>query len=208
MNKCSTVLSAVSALLVTTTAATAAVFVNPTLALFPPATPAVLGPVVTSLSSSVVDDAGNFAATLTTSVHSGGSNPLGGLAFGYTLSNDILPLTNADDIYAFGVIWDSSYVPAAIDVDTAPGAGVTPFSFALTANGIVFSFNFASLPVGLTSVGVAIGTAAPSWTIGDAGIINGTTEDALGLVPVPEPSTYVLLAGIGLVGFAAWRRCR
>lgn len=206
MNKRITVLIAVSALVATT--ASAAVFVNPTLALFPPATPAILGPVVTSLSSSVVDDAGNFAATLTTSVHSGGSNPLGGLTFVYTISNDLFPVTAADDLYAFGVLWDPAYTPVAVDVDTTVGLGVVPFSFALTPNGLVFSFNFLALPAGSTSVAVAIGTAAPSWTIGDAGIINGTTEDALGLVPVPEPSTYALLAGIGLVGFACWRRCR
>jgi hypothetical protein len=60
----------------------------------------------------------------------------------------------------------------------------------------------------MSSVTIAIGTAAPAWTMGDAGIINGTTEDASALVPVPEPSTYALLAGLGLVGFAAYRRIR
>ena len=185
------------------------VFVNPSTAIYPPATPAVLGPLVAPpLVSSVVDDLGNFAATLTTTVHSGGSNPLGGLTFVYTLSNDILPPTVGDDIYAFGVIWDPAYVPAMVDVDTAPGPGVVPFSFNYGSRGIAFSFNFASLPLGASSVAIAVGTAAPSWVLGDAGIINLTTEDALALVPVPEPAIGAGLLALGLFGFGIWRRLR
>jgi hypothetical protein len=190
-------------------AAQAALFVNPSVALYPAPGVVVLGPVVASLTSPVVDDLGNFAATLTSTVHSGGSNPLGGLTFAYTLSNDLLPITNGDDIYAFAVLWDPTFVPASIDLDTVPpGVGVTPFSFSYSANGILFGFNFVALPLGSTSVTIAVGTAAPSWTMGDAGIINGSTEDSRALVPVPEPATYALLAGLGLVGFAGYRRLR
>jgi hypothetical protein len=192
------------------TAANAAVFWSPSLALMPPAGPVVLGPMVAPpLVSSVVDDLGNFAATLTSTVHSGGSNPLGGLTFTYTLSNDVLPPTAGDDIYAFSVLWDPSYSPASIDVDSIPvGGAVTPFSFAYGPRGIVFSFNFVSLPVGSVTDTVVIGTAAPLWATSDAGIINGTTEDARALVPVPEPSTFAGLFAMGLAGFAAWRRFR
>jgi hypothetical protein len=190
-------------------AAQAALFVNPAVALYPAPGVVVLGPVVASLTSPVVDDLGNFAATLTTSVHSGGSNPLGGLTFAYTLSNDLLPVTNADDLYAFSVLWNPAYVPAVLDIDTAPpGAGIVPFAFAVSPIGATFAFNFVALPVGSSSVTIAVGTAAPSWTIGDAGIIDGSTEDTFVLVPVPEPSTYALLAGLGLVGFAGYRRLR
>jgi hypothetical protein len=190
-------------------AANAALFVNPSVALYPPAGVVVLGPVVASLTSPVVDDLGNFAATLTSTVHTGGSNPLGGLTFTYTLSNDLLPPTNADALYAFSVLWNPSYIPAVVDIDTAPpGIGVVPFAFAATGTGMVFAFNFVALPVGSSSVTIAVGTAAPAWTMGDAGIINGSTEDSRALVPVPEPSTYALLAGLGLVGFAAYRRIR
>ncbi len=190
--------------------ANAAVFFNPTLALYPAPGPVVLGPAVAPpLVSSVVDDLGNFAATLTSTVHSGGSNPLGGLTFTYTISNDVLPPTNGDDLYAFAVLWDQNWVPAAIDIDTVPPvAGVSPFSFAYGPNGIAFSFNFVALPVGSTSVTIAVGTAAPAWTIGDAGIINGTTEDARAMVPVPEPAGIAGLFALGLAGFAAFRRFR
>jgi hypothetical protein len=192
------------------TAANAAVFWSPTLALFPAAGPVVLGPMVAPpLVSPVVDDLGNFAATLTSTVHSGGSNPLGGLTFTYTLSNDVLPPTAGDDIYAFSVLWDPAYRPPSIDVDSIPAAGaVTPFSFAYGPNGIVFSFNFVSLPVGSSTDTVVIGTAAPRWIAGNSGIINGTTEDARALVPVPETSTFAGLFALGLAGFAAWRRFR
>lgn len=187
----------------------AVVFVNPSLAIYPPPGPVVLGPQVASLSSSVVDDMGHFAATLTSSVHTGGNNPLGGLTFVYRVSNDLLPPTSGNDLYAFGVLWDPNWVPAVIDLDTAPPvAGLAPFSFVFGPNGIAWSFNFASLPVGSSSVAVAVGTAAPSWSSSDGGIFNGTTEDARVLVPVPEPFMYAGLFALGLAGFAVWRRLR
>lgn len=190
-----------------TVTSSAAIFGNPSLALYPPLGPLVLGPAVgVPLVSSVVDDLGNFASTLTSTIHTGGSNPLGGLTFVYTLSNDLVPLTAGNDLYAFGVLWNSAFVPALIDVDTVPpGVGVTPFSFGFGTSGISFSFNFVSLPVGLSSVSIAIGTSAPSWTLGDAGIINGTTEDALAYVPVPEPISMLACAGM-LGAFVLIRR--
>lgn len=187
----------------------AVIFVSPSLAMFPPAGPVGLGPMVAPpLVSSVVDDAGNFAATLTTTVHSGGSNPLGGLSFAYTLSNDFNPATSPnDDIYAFSVRWSPAYSPPSIDVDSiAPPFTVSPFSFAYGPNGIVFTFNFASLPQGSTTASIVIGTAAPLWAEGQSGVINGTTEDARALVPVPEPTTYAGLFALGLAGFALWRK--
>jgi len=208
MNKHITALVSASALALLSVSTSAALFGNPSVAIYPPATPAVLGPLVTTLSSSVVDDNGNFAATLTTAVHSGGSNPLGGLTFVYTLSNDLLPPSNRDDVYAFSVTWNPAWIPAVIDVDTAAGAGVVPFSFGFGPNGVVFAFNFVSLVAGATSVPIAVGTAAPLWTTSNAGIINGTTEDAVALVPVPEPSTFAGLFALGLAGFAAFRRFR
>jgi hypothetical protein len=65
-------------------------------------------------------------------------------------------------------------------------------------------------------------TGEPGWTIGNTayasypagawtaltepGAPNNPTLFAVSVTPVPEPQDYALMAGVGLAGFAAWRR--
>ncbi|MDD4944434.1 MAG: FxDxF family PEP-CTERM protein [Rhodoferax sp.] len=77
----------------------------------------------------------------------------------------------------------------------------TPGSYAGTLSG-VGSFHTGMNTLVIT--GVTAGPGAPEWGDGTGGY-----NMSLGVTPVPEPETFaMLLAGLGLVGFATRRRER
>lgn len=58
-------------------------------------------------------------------------------------------------------------------------------------------------------IGAELAGTVPNWTIGNSSdpVFTGFAVDTFGSPnPVPEPHEYALVAGLGLLGFALWRR--
>ena len=56
------------------------------------------------------------------------------------------------------------------------------------------------------NAGNVFATTGTGWTVFDGGAVNQVRGVTATFTPVPEPSTYALVAGAGLVGFGLWRR--
>ena len=67
---------------------------------------------------------------------------------------------------------------------------------------------FALTPTGTDVSGLDDTTHVITLTTGVGGINEGTFTWDLEMAPVPEPHEYAMLAGLGLFGFAAYRRMR
>lgn len=82
-------------------------------------------------------------------------------------------------------------VSRTANLTTPPGASYTPFSLTAT------------VPAGADTARVvyAIQSFGPEPT--DTGVVY---VDDLAFAGVPEPHQYALMAGVGLLGFAVWRR--
>jgi hypothetical protein len=168
------------------------------------------GAVVASLAAPF-SVAGAFSGTLTTTVLSGDpSNALGGLTFTYELANDgkagphSLGRMTVKDFA--GWLVDASYqstsagvVPGSID--RQPSADVIGFNFLPTPVDVLTSF----LVPGTTSRKLVLQTNAPAYADSLASLINGNVTQVATFGPVPEPSTWLLLA-LGAAALAARRR--
>jgi hypothetical protein len=66
------------------------------------------------------------------------------------------------------------------------------------------------------SVGIVVGTSGFTLNVApfnntpytSAFAVGSYSTTPVGVTPVPEPETYAMLAGLGLVGFGLYRRCR
>jgi len=133
----------------------------------------------------------------------------GGTANGITLSNLVLNIYSPTGATLFS---SGPFTPVTFQ-DTLTGAGNSGFVFGLdatqadAAQRTAFTGTFGNNIVGL-SAAAGQGGAAPSGLAATGGfetffVANGTTPVAA----IPEPETYALMmAGLGIVGFAARRR--
>lgn len=164
------------------------------------------GPVgwVAFLSSPATpDDLGNFTAQVDSAVTVGNTYGPAAMTFWYKLTNvDQTP--NGAPLVSLGVPMPSA-VPVIVDQQNAgrlSGLGIN--------TGASISFFWTANPVLETQFSgwQAIETPFTRYVEGKVGAIDGTSEDVLALVPIPEPTTYVGLFALGLAGFAAFRRFR
>jgi len=149
---------------------------------------------------------GAFSGTLKSEVISGDtSNPLGGLTFIYTLSNDGVAGPNS-----IGRLSLAGLAPFGIDGSyQVPASGVAPASIDRNPSGDVVGFNFVPLVTdpatgflapGSSSAVLVLQTDAVAYARGNFGsLIDGGVGTVDALIPVPEPSTVAL----SLVGLAA-----
>lgn len=155
-----------------------------------------------------------FSGTLKSEVISGDtSNPLGGLTFIYTLSNDGVAGPNS-----IGRLSLAGLSPFAIDASyQTPTSDVAPASVDRNPSGDVVGFNFVPLATdpatgflapGSSSALLVLQTDAVSFARGNFGsLIDGGVGTVDALIPVPEPST-VALSLIGLAAAAVLARRR
>ncbi len=101
------------------------------------------------------------------------------------------------DLVAFGVTLDNDTYG---DDGTLPGFDDIAVRF-LDLNGVILG----SIPVNQTQPGFQISAGAMA---GVAAIVlpGGAFYDNLTWAPVPEPGQWAGIAGLGLLGFTAWRR--
>jgi hypothetical protein len=159
-----------------------------------------------------------FTGNLVSSVWSGdAANPLGGLTFTYRLSNDGTSLDsigemNLTSFTGFGtdvsmLAGSLGLAPLVANRPALPGPGSkVEFLFKTPIGGVP---NFTdNLAPGVSSVLLVIQTDAPSYTFGNAAIINGGVANAETFAPsviIPEPTAFSL-ALLGLVGLGLARR--
>jgi hypothetical protein len=151
----------------------------------------------------VTDDAGNFKATLESAVTDGDSD--GYLEFWYKVSNDAGSLSPL-----FGLGINTGTALPSVTLDAQAGANTADIGI-LGAGGTQVSFLFVLDPIAAGEASlwaVMIPPKATSYKLGTVGILDGTSEDAMAWVVVPEPTTYAGLFALGLAGFAAYRRFR
>jgi hypothetical protein len=156
---------------------------------------------------------GSFTGTLLSEVYSGG-NPLGGLTFVYTVSNDA---GSANSIGRLTVgDFDAAITLTGVDGSyQTPAAGVAPASIDRNVSGDVVGFNFVPigaptgfLAPGTTSAKLVIQTGAPAYVGSFGNLIDGGVTTVATLGPaVPEPATIALaLASVASLGVYALRR--
>jgi hypothetical protein len=158
--------------------------------------------------------AGAFSGSLKTTVLSGDtSNPYGGLTFIYELTNDGTAGPNS-----IGRMSLDGFAPFLIDASyQIPAAGIAPASIDRNPSGDVVGFNFvplASDPAtgflapGDSSAVLVLQTDATAYARGTFGsLIDGGVATVDTIVPVPEPSTMVLVLA-SLAGAAVIARRR
>jgi hypothetical protein len=96
--------------------------------------------------------------------------------------------------------------PQSGNVTIEPGANTLA---TLTIDTTGFSPTFEPWALSLFADIPSFGTFATGYVLGLTEVPNVTLNDGwLELVAVPEPSEVALFAGLGLVGFGAWRRLR
>lgn len=169
--------------------------------------PAVGGVVFSGPFSFAFTDGANLSGTLTsTAIAAEPGNPNGGLTFVYEIAN-----LGADSIDAISIPGFSGLILNVAE----NGSDATHFAPGLAnrsaAPGDIVSYFFASIPTGLNSSSLlnhtdASGLAVGAATIFSAGFASSASTTAL--VPVPEPAEYAVVFGFGLLGVAAWHRCR
>jgi hypothetical protein len=155
---------------------------------------------------------GTFHGTLTSTVIAGDpSNPYGGLTFTYLLVNMTAPPPPQGEIDRITI---NDYDTFAVDASyQSPTAGFLPTLVDRDLTGDVMGFSFLNLPghlghgplpPGFTSALMVLQTNAQFYKPTLASVIDGSVASVASFAPnVPEPSSIVL-AGLGLLGLAAW----
>lgn len=172
---------------------------------------------IASLASPVIDDNGNFAALVVSTVHNLvplGLNPLPnpGLTFTYIVSNVAEGSNPNEGLNAFA-LYLSSAACGAFDVNSVfvLGGANVPAGATLQSCVLLFLWNQSDQVLeGESSARLVVHTSATSYHQSTGAVIDGTAEDVQVLVPlvIPEPTTYASLFALGLAGFAAYRRFR
>lgn len=139
-------------------------------------------------------------------------------------------ITRANSRGIFNIAQEPSYDgfdtvgPSPVDTEWvvtglngAPGSGVSAANYALLASYFdTWATTAGGIPPGLVGrAGVVhlitddiyIDITFTSWNSPDIGPGTGFSYTR-STAPVPEPHEYALMAGVGLLGFAAWRRRR
>lgn len=171
------------------------------------------GAVIDTLATSFAVP-GAFSGTLTVDVISGDtSNPLGGLTFVYTLENDGVSGPNSIGRLSISD-WNSFALDGSYQIPV-PAGDVAPATIDRNPSGDVVGFNFVPiagdpasgfLVPGTTSAALVIQTDAPAYVGGAfASMIDGGAITIDTFVPVPEPSTVILLL-TGLAGASVFAR--
>lgn len=180
-------------------------------------TDVVGGPSGTVLASVISPDTidlpeKNFTVKVESKVTTGNpENPYGTdkLSFWYKMSNVNDPASGNRPLQGLSIPMPAGLTEVALN--QTPGLTSATLG-ALTAGGGTVAFTWVATPLekGITDGWVVIYTpyTGTQFTEGAVGAQDGTTEDALALVPVPEPATYAGLFALGLAGFAAFRRFR
>jgi MYXO-CTERM domain-containing protein len=171
-----------------------------------PAESAPTGTVIATLTSPFT--AGTFSGSLFTQVIQGDStNPLGGLTFVYTLTNNAVSPDAINRLTITG--WQGWSTDAAYDVTSA---GVIPFDIDRSSNANVIGVDFQQdgttvpLTPGTTGRRIVIQTNAPAFREVTANVIDGSVVSVTTYGPaVPAPAAAGLLA-LGALGAARRRR--
>ncbi len=157
------------------------------------------GTAIASLSAPF--SSSTLVGTITSTViQNDASNPYGGLTFEYQLFMDPASPQAASrfTVSSFGsFLTDVSYNPSA----SLLGLIFNPTSFGRSADGQVlrFSFDNPNIGAGQDSAMIVVQTSAGLYGNGVAAVIDGTSANAVSLVPVPEPAA----AGLLLLGLCA-----
>lgn len=172
--------------------------------------PGTTGVIVASLDSGPVQDQPDlrFTAEVHSVVVAGDlDNALGGLSFYYRVDNVNDGVTEGRPLQGLGIPFD---LPAAsVEVDQDVSGNMADIA-GLTASSSSVGFTFLTDPVMLneSSGWLVVHTAFPSFKEGLVGVADGTTEDVAALVPIPEPTMFAGLFGLGLAAFAGYHRFR
>jgi hypothetical protein len=151
-------------------------------------------------SGGATDYTGNYTTMVISDTARGG---LLDFLYRFTVTggtNDIGRATASDFT---GFTTDVGYVTG-----TNSGAAGIPITVdRTTASPVGFNFG-AGFGTGVSSAVLVIETNATLWTAGNLSFLNNKTSDNPAFAPVvPEPSTWaMMLAGFGLLGFAAMRK--
>jgi hypothetical protein len=150
------------------------------------------------------------------------SSTIGHIVLGFDGPDTFAPPVAWDSVFNV-TLHSSSLAVTKVDVWTDTGLGRSYLELNLASpitldgNSSVFSFSF--LTGGINNLGNApsvtfltelrTGSALMNAGLDGTSIAFNTNAGITGtLTAVPEPSTYALLAGVAMFGFAAVRRCR
>ena len=135
------------------------------------------------------------------------SNPYGGLTFSYTLDASIF---QADELHRLTIAGFDGFETYIEQSEPVPGEAWT---FATRDSNQDIVGGFVSLGAGELSRRLVVHTDATDWTRVQGAAINGRSVNLTTLGPfnpedpvVPEPRHWAMLAGLGLLGLAVFRR--
>ena len=172
--------------------------------------PGAPGNVLAALISADVQDQPDLRFTAQVDslvVANDANNALGGLSFYYRVSNVDDGVTEGRPLQGLVIPFDLPAAAVGVDQDVS---GNLADIAELTSGGSSLSFVFRTDPVmlGESSAWLVVHTKFPSYKVGLVGVADGTTEDVAALVPIPEPTMFAGLFGLGLAAFAGYRRFR
>lgn len=151
----------------------------------------------------------NFTAQVDSAVTVGNTYGASALTFWYRVTNVADPATGNSGLVGLSVPQPSGGAPSVALNQTGGTLAASSFG-TLTPGGAVVTFGWVNNPVpkGNNSSWLRVETPFTQYQLNLVGVQDGTVVQVPALVPVPEPATYGALFGLGLAGFAAFRRFR
>lgn len=142
-------------------------------------------------------DANGLTDSLTVTVYAYGGGSLGST----TISG-----TGDGRIGSF--VYNNLGSPISLTANTFYTIGVSGFTATTPFNSVTFgTFNSSLTPGGAQGGGFVDGNGNAGTDFSGNSFAAGSFS-TVAVTPVPEPETYAMLAGLGLVGFGLYRRCR